>query len=405
MARETARLTAAAFLLTAALPACDGGSDTTGPGPDPTISLTSPFDRVVAVPDSDRSITVTAVDEAGMAVPGVALTFTAPPGHGTVTGVGSVPATTNAAGAATVVWALAGPGEYRLDVQVVNDDTPGPENSLTIPAVIRSHGSAVDEMLRPLDHQIELSIKQLRQLSGLNPGVQDVIGDRIEVLEQPNLASAIVDEERFRARAVPSRDGRSLPVIAVFPAEPMRAGADRATAVVGDALAAIEAFFRLPYRAERIRIWYGFGIGSRGGAGMLSLEDRATYEARASGRVPWEAIVHHEVGHGFLGHESATQFLELLSYNHAGTGSTSLDDWVFTRDYSGPRDDNTGVHALLDIYGLIGYDRMADAYRAIYELRPPYGQTLCEACRQAFVDAAPPELKEQVAAKVEHVGT
>ena len=59
--------------------------------------------------------------------------------------------------------------------------------------------------------------------------------------------------------------------------------------------------------------------------------------------------------------------------------------------------------ALLDVYRLIGHDPMARSYRATYPLRPPYGEPLSPAVRQAFVDQAPDALKSQVAALVARV--
>ena len=92
-------------------------------------------------------------------------------------------------------------------------------------------------------------------------------------------------------------------------------------------------------------------------------------------------------------------------YNVLRTGSTDVGAWTFTRDYVSGREANEGVHALLDVYRLIGRDAMASAYRAVLPLRPPYGQPLSAAARQAFVDAAPAAVKAQVAAKLAKVLT
>jgi hypothetical protein len=46
---------------------------------------------------------------------------------------------------------------------------------------------------------------------------------------------------------------------------------------------------------------------------------------------------------------------------------------------------------------------MASAFRAVLPLRPPYGQPLSAAARQAFVDAAPTAAKAQVAARVARI--
>ncbi|MBW3555136.1 MAG: hypothetical protein KY466_16635 [Gemmatimonadetes bacterium] len=43
---------------------------------------------------------------------------------------------------------------------------------------------------------------------------------------------------------------------------------------------------------------------------------------------------------------------------------------------------------------------MSAAFAAVYPLDTPYGKPLPAAARQAFIDAAPPELREIVAAKI-----
>jgi hypothetical protein len=63
------------------------------------------------------------------------------------------------------------------------------------------------------------------------------------------------------------------------------------------------------------------------------------------------------------------------------------------------------VHALLDIYGMIGVTGMSNAYKAIYPMRPGFNVSLSAAAQQAFVDHAPASLRTQVAAKAAMVGT
>jgi len=167
------------------------------------------------------------------------------------------------------------------------------------------------------------------------------------------------------------------------------------------ALPILETFFARPIfegRDQTIRVWYGFTMGNTGGGGTINTEDRGTYEARTSAsRLPHEAILDHELSHSYVGHESLTQYLELYIYNMAHTNSTSVASWIFTRGYSPFAATNDGVHALLDVHQLIGWQGMVNAYRVIYPLYPPYGVPLCEACKQAFVDQAPADVKAQVA--------
>jgi len=150
-----------------------------------------------------------------------------------------------------------------------------------------------------------------------------------------------------------------------------------------------------------MRIWYGLIMGNLGGGGTIQTEDRGTYEARTDDdRLPFDAILGHELSHTYIGHESLTQFLELYLYNLLSTGSPSVPSWVFVRGYQPWNDTNTGVHALLDVYQLLGRDAMAAAYGEIYPLRPPYGVPLSAEARQAFIDQAPAAVKQQVAGKM-----
>jgi len=130
-------------------------------------------------------------------------------------------------------------------------------------------------------------------------------------------------------------------------------------------------------------------------------EDRTTYEGRTgSNRLPYDAILCHELGHSYIGSESLTQFLELYAYNVIRTGSTDPQAWIFTRGWTPNLPANQDVAAVLDIYRLIGHDAMRRAYRAIYPLRPPYGQPLSQTVIQAFVAQVPVTLQAQVAEKL-----
>jgi hypothetical protein len=109
------------------------------------------------------------------------------------------------------------------------------------------------------------------------------------------------------------------------------------------------------------------------------------------------------MSHSYIGHEGVNQFLELFVYNMIHTGSANLQSWTWTRDYVPSNPSNSGVHALLDVYQLIGRDAMSRAYKAVRVLNPPYGQPLSQQCQQAFVDQAPGSLKAQVADKMSKI--
>ena len=62
--------------------------------------------------------------------------------------------------------------------------------------------------------------------------------------------------------------------------------------------------------------------------------------------VPHDAIIGHELGHTYIGHEGLTQFLEVYVYNLVETGSTEFSGWIWTRgEYVPFAADNTGFRA------------------------------------------------------------
>jgi hypothetical protein len=265
----------------------------------------------------------------------------------------------------------------------------------------------VDETLNPIEQHITWSLSQSRASLRANQQMASFILEKIHVLEHANLASAIVGGRYFEATTIGSMDGRQLELVAVFPHDTLRNGAVTASDALTPALPVLVAFMDRAFPAPSIRIWYGFSVGAAGSGGAVHLEDLGTYQARShliASALPHRAILFHELAHSYIGHESLTQFLELLVYNVVETGSSDPQAWGHTRQYTGPRATNIGVHALLDIHALIGHDGMARAYRTLLELRPPYGQPLSAEARQAFVDEAPLGLEGQVAAKAEQIG-
>jgi hypothetical protein len=134
------------------------------------------------------------------------------------------------------------------------------------------------------------------------------------------------------------------------------------------------------------------------------MEDQLTYEARTPAtRLPFEAIIAHELSHTYISHEGLNQFIELYIYNQLQGGSTDLQTWVFTRNYRPGAPSSESVHALLDVYQLIGATAMVDAYRRVYALRPPYGQPVSQTVKDVFVTAAPAAVQSQVAERMSRV--
>ena len=337
-------------------------------------------------------VAVRVVDGEGRGIPGVIVQFSVTGGGGAVS---SEAADTDGEGVARFTWVLGGQGEQTAAARV-DGLAPVQLRARLVPAP-----ASAAPMLGMLGDYIDAAIANLVEGIPLNPRLVDYFEDKLALLRTPGLAGDIIEHGRYETGSVASRSGRSIPVAAVFPLEMMRADAVRSIRFAETAVPVVEEFLGTPFPAERIRIWDGFIVGNSGGGGTLNMEDRATYEARTPAtRLPYDAIIVHELSHSYVGSESLTQFLELYGYNVALTGSADVAAWPHTRGYVPGREDNEGVHALLDVYQLIGPAAMASAYRAMLPLRPPYGQPLSLAVQQAFVDAAPAAAKATVAAKM-----
>jgi hypothetical protein len=191
----------------------------------------------------------------------------------------------------------------------------------------------------------------------------------------------------------------------MFPVDSMRSGASGGLPWIVSAMPLLEDFMALPFPTGDVRVWYGFTMGNVGGGGQLWMEDRGTYEARTGPtRLPFDAILVHELSHSYFGHEGLTQFLEVYLHNIVSVGSPALSSWPYVRGCQAMNAGNTALCALLDVYQLIGRDAMAKAFRQCHALLPRYGQPLPPTCSQAFVDEAPTSLKAEVAAKMMRVG-
>lgn len=398
------KTTSTLLLLLALIVGAGCDSTATSPMPTPTPARIDVLSGdVAAVPGYGTTVHVRVFDGAGGAMDGVQVRFQ--PADAENGRVDPAMAHTSADGSARTVWTLPStPGSYRLTASVEEDgQATGPEAvAVEVPGTVESFSAAVDAMLLGLGRHIESSLGRMAESLLLNPHLASDIQARMELLERPGLENEILAGRRFFEEAAASTDERAVAVVTVFPAESMRQSGSAIGPAVAAALPVMEGFLDTPFPTDVIRVWYGFRLGSSGGGGTVNLEDRETYEVRAA-LLPHRAILHHEMAHSYIGNESLTQLVELVVYNGVRTGSTDLGDWVFLRAYPGPRDDNVDIHALLDIYGLIGYDAVARALHAILPLRPPYGQPLCAACVEAFVDQAPAELKDVVRAKAERV--
>lgn len=259
-------------------------------------------------------------------------------------------------------------------------------------------------MIRDLPSYIANALVHEQEGLPRNPGITAFIQAKITLLRNPALANEIVNGQFWYETSVASMDGRSIPVVVLYPQAAMRDDAAQAVNDVSRGLPVLEGFMAAPFPHGFIRIWYGFITGNSGGGGTLNMEDLVSYESRTGPeRLPYEAIFHHELSHNYISNESLTQFLEMYIYNTLGTSSTNLQSWVFTRSYVPELPSNKDSAALLDVYRLIGHDAMARAYRTVHPLRPPYGQPLSAECQQAFIDQAPEPARAAVAALVARV--
>jgi hypothetical protein len=264
-----------------------------------------------------------------------------------------------------------------------------------------SPSQSMQQFLQQIPAQIAHAIATNNDLLPRNPNSAAQIQAKLVLLQRPGLASDIVTQSLYHERTALSMRGTPIPVMTIFTADSMRAGAAAALDYLADVQPRLESYFNMPFPPLSIRVWYGFTLGNSGGGGLINMEDRGTYESRTGpARLPFNAILAHELAHSYIGNEALTQFLELTMYNAIAVGSADVSQWVFTRDYAPGAANNSGVHALLDIYRLIGNQAMQNAYRAIYPLRPPYGSPLSQAVRDAFLTAVQPAHRTQVAAKL-----
>lgn len=259
--------------------------------------------------------------------------------------------------------------------------------------------ATVTSMLDALPAYLVSVLAENQNLLPRNPQSASYIQAKIAMLQDPNLATAIRNDRRW-AEAAASR----IPIACVFPVESMRSEANLAVTTLEPVLSLLEEFFAKSFPTPAVRVWYGFKIGNTGGGGAIYSEDRTTYETRTGpNRLPFDAILSHELGHSYIGNESLTQFIELYAYNVIRTGSRVPSAWTFVRNWVPGLSSNQDVGAMLDVYQLIGDDAMARAYRAIQPLNPPYGSPLSSTVIQAFVDQVQPAHRSQVTDKLRRV--
>lgn len=340
-------------------------------------------------------VVVRVTDRAGGGVAGVTVRFQSSSGS-----IQPTAAVTDADGRAAAKWIL---GEAPGNVAATATVTDLEAATLTAEAITVS--DAVRPMLAELPTRLATFATDLRNSLPRNPHLSSQIEAKLATLERPGLPGEIVRDRRWVEGRVTSPLGAEVTLVALFPTQALRAESEQAIATLRQGFPALEEFMGTAFPTRAVRVWNGFSMGNSGGGGSLFMEDRATYEARTTeARLPYDAILLHELSHSYIGNEALTQFLELHLYNFLRTGSVEPTEWTHTRAWAPGADTNERVHAVLDIRRLVGLDGMKRAYGTLARLRPPYQQPLSSAGQQAFVDQAPAAVRDGVAAKAARIG-
>jgi hypothetical protein len=270
--------------------------------------------------------------------------------------------------------------------------------------LVRWPPRGLKDMLWFLPYYISYSIDYNLSLLANNPHIAAQIETKVNILKSPTLAEEIRDGHFYFGDTTTLLNNRQIPIGTIFLEENMMADALESINLTKLALPMLETFMQTPYPFNGFEIWYGFCMGNTNGGDVINMEDNATYEARTGpDRMPYNAILFHEISHSYIGNEGLTQFLDIYLYNMIYAKSTDINSWVYLQGYTPFLDSNTWLHALLDIYQYIGPNNMSKAYQILYTLHPAYGSPLSEECLQVFVDQAPIDVKTLVATKVKSI--
>src|SRR5262245_37562549 len=273
------------------------------------------------------------------------------------------------------------------------------------PAIPAGLSQTLTSMLQELPGYITRTLQEQRESLSRNPQNVTWINAKIALLERSSLYADVINGRLWIEGQANSISGRPVPIVILFPLESMRGEAATAASRLEPIIPLLEEFMNVPFPTQALRVWYGFVVGNTGGGGSIFSEDRTTYESRTPPtRLPFDAILGHEVGHSYIGHESLNQFLELYGYNLTHGSSQNLSSWTFTRSWTPGAASNTGIAALLDVFQLVGFETMRSAYRAIYPLRPPFGQVLQPAVIDTFTNRVASDLRPAVSEKLNKVG-
>lgn len=290
----------------------------------------------------------------------------------------------------TTLWLLAACGVPSPTEPTPSDDPFGGLPPLETPPIPQDASPAISSMLGRVAAKIIFSYHENQQLRARNPSRAAFYDEKLAMLATPGLIDQIFDDRRWVEGAAATVHGVT-PIGAIFPLEAMRGECADAVLVLEQSLPILAEFMGEPFPTAWLELWYGFTMGSSGGAGRMTMTDRTMSEAYNGPSSSYEATLAHEAAHSYISNEALTQFLELYVYNmRLGLGTDALN-WELTRGWSPTTPSPFGVNGVMDIYVVVGHDAMQRAYRAIAPLRPAYGRPLTDAVIAAFLAQVPDE--------------
>jgi hypothetical protein len=124
-------------------------------------------------------------------------------------------------------------------------------------------------MLEGLSAYLSAALVENQELLPRNPQSSSQLQAKIAMLQNPSLASDIVNGGRWAEGQVTSMNGRIIPIVTVFPLETMRTEATQAVRALEPVFPLLETFFNVAFPTSAVRVWYGFKIGNTGGGGVI----------------------------------------------------------------------------------------------------------------------------------------
>jgi hypothetical protein len=277
---------------------------------------------------------------------------------------------------------------------------PATLSPITTPPLPPNISVMVRGMLQSVAIYIVAVYAEMQANRPRNPHLEVLHVQRLTMLADPTLIQQIFNGRRW-AEGTASTVRGVVPIAALFPAETMRGDCSAVVQRSSEYVPILVEFFDQAFSTNGLLVWCGFKIGASGGGGAIYVEDRATYEGRSTPTaLHYDLGIAHELAHTFMGNEALTQFLEVYTYNVANGAGLDPLDWPARRGWAPDTPTTFGVTHVLDIYHRVGFDTMRRAFRAVWPLRPAYGQPLSAAVIAAFLAEVPEEHRDYVQAKL-----